>query len=165
MKPRELWKKVKEQALVAAKAIGVDEDQFTDDTIDRDDEGDLPALIHDDTGLTLGLYENMTTGRTTFSLTGTAVIPGVRYTANGDGWPDDVDVFDIKEWDLEKWFEVPGEFAIEIARFKVNDAIERHNEDKFAETYPRKTDRVKEVIATSTTRRLLNVESYERPFS
>ena len=28
-------------------------------------------------------------------VSGSSVVPGVRYTSNGDGWPDVVDVFDV----------------------------------------------------------------------
>ena len=59
----------------------------------------------------------------------TSVVPGVRYTSNGDGWPDDVDVQELETFDE---FKEALKFAFKrIAEQTIDQVFNAMAEDKF----------------------------------
>lgn len=59
----------------------------------------------------------------------TSVVPGVRYTSNGDGWPDDADVQELETFDE---FKEALKFAFKrIAEQTIDQVFNAMAEDKF----------------------------------
>lgn len=62
--------------------------------------------------------------RVCWLITKSTIIPGVRYTPNGDGYPDDVDVADIEYFELSDDWRAATKFFRLYVQDKVDNAVD-----------------------------------------
>jgi hypothetical protein len=70
-----------------------------------------------------------------YSVQRETLIPGVRYTKNGDGWPDDVDVTELAHFSPNELTQTVRFAAERVAEARIDEAIENVLEDEWAKEY------------------------------
>ena len=92
---------------------------------------------YDDEIMCLGYGIDIAWNGKCYCITESTVIPGVRYTKNGDGWPDDVDVQELATFEPHVISGVVRYAAAEVAKRVVEEEIDNVFETEQAEEWAR----------------------------
>src|SRR6266478_5527650 len=117
------WNRLRTLINVGLKAVGIKpiEGKITVDGTDQEMEVLYGFSVHWDKQFTVLLA---------------TVIRGCYRTRNGDGWPDDVDVSEIKSFQTSELFDLARFVVGEVARLQIDSAFECFGENEILAEQP-----------------------------